>query len=75
MHPVTPARFRAPHGRLRLPGGRQVCRDAGDELGQEPPPLPFLDALEVRAALVTARRTTIAGLPRGEAAADSAIVR
>ena len=37
----------APSGRT---GGRQVFWGAGDELGQELPLLPFLDALEVRAA-------------------------
>jgi DNA-binding CsgD family transcriptional regulator/tetratricopeptide (TPR) repeat protein len=51
-------------------GGRQVFWGAGDELGQELPLLPFLDALEVRAASVNARRTTIAGLLRGEVATD-----
>ena len=48
----------------------QVFRGAGDELGQELPLLPFLDALEVRAASVNARRTAIAGLLRGEVATD-----
>jgi DNA-binding CsgD family transcriptional regulator len=51
-------------------GSCQVFRGAGDELGQELPLLPFLDALEVRAASVNARRTTIAGLLRGEVATD-----
>jgi DNA-binding CsgD family transcriptional regulator len=63
--------FHAPQGaRLRSAGGRQVFWGAGDELGQELPLLPFLDALEVRAASVNARRTTIAGLLRGEVATD-----
>src|ERR1700679_885073 len=52
------------------PGGCQVFWGAGDELGQELPLLPFLDALQVRAASVNARRTTIAGLLRGEVATD-----
>jgi DNA-binding CsgD family transcriptional regulator len=51
-------------------GSCQVFRGAGDELGQELPLLPFLDALEVRAPSVNARRTTIAGLLRGEAVTD-----
>jgi DNA-binding CsgD family transcriptional regulator/tetratricopeptide (TPR) repeat protein len=42
----------------------------GDELGQELPLLPFLDALGVRAASANARRQTIAGLLRGEVATD-----
>src|SRR6202161_1063597 len=50
--------------------GCQVFWGAGDELGQELPLLPFLDALEVRAASVNARRTTVAGLLRGEVATD-----
>jgi DNA-binding CsgD family transcriptional regulator/tetratricopeptide (TPR) repeat protein len=63
--------FHAPQGaRLGSPGGRQVFWGAGDELGQELPLLPFLDALQVRAASVNARRTTIAGLLRGEVATD-----
>jgi DNA-binding CsgD family transcriptional regulator len=63
--------FHAPPGaRLGSPGGRQVFWGAGDELGQELPLLPFLDALQVRAASVNARRTTIAGLLRGEVATD-----
>src|ERR1700733_6485352 len=51
-------------------GGCQVFWGAGDELGQELPLHPFLDALQVRAASVNARRTTIAGLLRGEVATD-----
>ena len=50
--------------------GCQVFWGAGDELGQEPPLHPFLDALRVRAASANARRTTIAGLLRGEVATD-----
>jgi DNA-binding CsgD family transcriptional regulator len=59
-----------PGGRLGSPVGHQVFWGAGDELGQELPLLPFLDALQVRAASVNARRTTIAGLLRGEVATD-----
>jgi DNA-binding CsgD family transcriptional regulator/tetratricopeptide (TPR) repeat protein len=63
--------FHAPQGaRLGSPGGHQVFWGAGDELGQELPLLPFLDALQVRAASMNARRTTIAGLLRGEVATD-----
>jgi len=51
-------------------GGRQVFWGAGDELGQELPLLPFLDALQVRAPSANARRATIAGLLRGEVATD-----
>jgi DNA-binding CsgD family transcriptional regulator len=50
--------------------GCQVFWGAGDELGQELPLHPFLDALQVRAASVNARRTTIASLLRGEVATD-----
>src|SRR5580700_739169 len=50
--------------------GCQVYWGAGDELGQELPLHPFLDALQVRATSVNARRTTIAGLLRGEVATD-----
>ena len=54
-----------------LPSGScQVFRGAGDELGQELPLLPFLDALGVRRPSANARRTTIAGLLRGEVATD-----
>ena len=52
------------------PGGCQVFWGAGDELGQELPLHPFLDALQVRAPSANARRTTIAGLLRGEVATD-----
>ena len=48
----------------------QVFWGAGDELGQELPLLPFLDALQVRAPSANARRTAIAGLLRGEVATD-----
>jgi DNA-binding CsgD family transcriptional regulator/tetratricopeptide (TPR) repeat protein len=51
-------------------GACQVFWGAGDELGQELPLSPFLDALRVRAVSVNARRTTIAGLLRGEVATD-----
>ena len=50
--------------------GCQVFWGAGDELGQELPLQPFLDALQVRAPSANARRTTIAGLLRGEVATD-----
>jgi DNA-binding CsgD family transcriptional regulator len=50
--------------------GCQVFWGAGDELGQELPLHPFLDALQVRAASVNVRRTTIAGVLRGEVATD-----
>jgi DNA-binding CsgD family transcriptional regulator len=63
--------FNAPPGaRLWSPAGHQVFWGAGDELGQELPLLPFLDALQVRVASVNARRATIAGLLRGEVATD-----
>jgi DNA-binding CsgD family transcriptional regulator len=52
------------------PGSCQVFRGAGDELGQELPLLPFLDALGVRRPSANARRATIAGLLRGEVATD-----
>ena len=51
-------------------GSCQVFRGAGDELGQELPLLPFLDALAVRRPSASARRAAIAGLLRGEIAAD-----
>jgi DNA-binding CsgD family transcriptional regulator/tetratricopeptide (TPR) repeat protein len=54
-----------------LPSGScQVFWGAGDELGQELPLSPFLDALGVRRPSANARRTTIAGLLRGEVATD-----
>jgi len=52
------------------PGSCQVFWGAGDELGQELPLLPFLDALQVRGPSANARRATIAGLLRGEVATD-----
>jgi DNA-binding CsgD family transcriptional regulator/tetratricopeptide (TPR) repeat protein len=48
----------------------QVFRGTGDELGQELPLLPFLDALKVRMPGASARRNAIAALLRGEAATD-----
>jgi DNA-binding CsgD family transcriptional regulator/tetratricopeptide (TPR) repeat protein len=54
-----------------LPSGScQVFWGAGDELGQELPLSPFLDALGVRRSSANARRTTIAGLLRGEVQTD-----
>jgi DNA-binding CsgD family transcriptional regulator len=50
--------------------GCQAFWGAGDELGQELPLLPFLDALQVRGQSANARRATIAGLLRGEVATD-----
>jgi DNA-binding CsgD family transcriptional regulator len=52
------------------PGSCQVFWGAGDELGQELPLLPFLDAMSVRRPSANARRATIAGLLRGEVATD-----
>jgi len=52
------------------PTSCQVFWGAGDELGQELPLLPFLDALQVRRPSANARRATIAGLLRGEFATD-----
>jgi len=55
----------------RLPAGScQVFWGAGDELGQELPLSPFLDALGVRRPSANARRSTIAGLLRGEVPTD-----
>jgi DNA-binding CsgD family transcriptional regulator/tetratricopeptide (TPR) repeat protein len=51
-------------------GGCQVFWGAGDELGQELPLLPFLDAFGVRAPSLNARRVTIAALLRGEVSTD-----
>ena len=51
-------------------GSCQLFWGAGDELGQELPLSPFLDALGVRRPSANARRSTIAGLLRGEVAAD-----
>src|ERR1700761_3591030 len=54
-----------------LPAGSvQVFWGAGDELGQELPLLPFLDALQVRGRSANARRTAIAGVLRGETGTD-----
>ena len=50
--------------------GCQVFWGAGDELGQELPLLPFLDALRVREPSANPRRETIVRLLRGEAGAD-----
>ena len=50
--------------------GGQVFWGAGDELGQELPLLPFLDALRVREPSANPRRDTIVRLLRGEVAAD-----
>jgi hypothetical protein len=50
--------------------GCEVFWDAGDELGQELPLLPFLDGLRVREPSANPRRYTIVRLLRGEAAAD-----
>jgi len=50
--------------------GCQVFWGAGDELGQELPLHPFLDALRVRTRSANARRTAIAGFLRGEVATD-----
>src|ERR1700733_4565555 len=62
--------FHAPSGAHHglAGGGLQVFWGAGDELGQELPLLPFLDALQVRAPSGNARRATLAGLLRGEVA-------
>jgi DNA-binding CsgD family transcriptional regulator len=51
-------------------GSCQVFWGAGDELGQELPLLPLLEALGVRQPSANVRRTTIAGLLRGEVATD-----
>ena len=74
---VRAALATAAHGFRPHAGAHQVRRKAcqvfwgaGDELGQELPLLPFLDALQVRAPSANARRTTIAGLLRGEVATD-----
>ena len=50
--------------------GCQVFWGAGDEIGQELPLHPFLDALRVRTPSANARRTAIAGFLRGEVATD-----
>src|SRR5689334_15427582 len=51
-------------------GSCQVFWGVGDELGRELPLLPFLEALQVRKPSANARRTTIAGLLRGEVTTD-----
>ena len=51
-------------------GRRRGVWGAGDELGQELPLLPFLDALRVREPSANPRRDTIVRLLRGEVAAD-----
>ncbi len=51
-------------------GSSQLFWGAGDELGQELPLSPFLDALAVRRPSANARRSTIAGLLRGEVVTD-----
>src|SRR5580693_1522396 len=57
-----------------LPSGScQVFWGTGDELGQEIPLSPFLDALGVRRPSPNARRTRIAGLLRGEVATDRGV--
>jgi DNA-binding CsgD family transcriptional regulator/tetratricopeptide (TPR) repeat protein len=48
----------------------QVFWGTGDELGQELPLLPFLDALQVRTPGASARRNAISAMLRGEAATD-----
>jgi DNA-binding CsgD family transcriptional regulator/tetratricopeptide (TPR) repeat protein len=48
----------------------QVFRGTGDELSQELPLSPFLDALRVRTASASARRNAIAALLRGESPTD-----
>jgi DNA-binding CsgD family transcriptional regulator len=55
-----------PAGGARHGRGFQVFWGTGDELGQELPLLPFLDALAVRRPSAGARRSAIAGLLRGE---------
>jgi len=69
---ATAARSVQPYAGARpaFPAGCQVFWGAGDELGQELPLHPFLDALQVRAPSANARRTAIAGLLRGEVATD-----
>src|SRR5579862_5983806 len=50
--------------------GCQVFWGSGDELGQELPLLPFLDALRVREPTTNPRRNTMARLLRGEVSTD-----
>jgi ATP/maltotriose-dependent transcriptional regulator MalT len=52
--------------------GCEAFWGTGDELGQELPLHPFLDALRIREPSASARRATIAGLLRGEIASDRA---
>src|SRR5215469_9797832 len=47
-----------------------VCWGTGDELSQELPLSPFLDALQVRTPGASARRNAISALLRGETGAD-----
>jgi hypothetical protein len=81
MHPVTSAGVLAGrddelallNGLLRglAQSTTTQCSSRASRASARPPssaPLPFLDALEARAALVNARRTTIAALLRGEVA-------
>jgi DNA-binding CsgD family transcriptional regulator len=51
-------------------GSCQVFWGTGDELDQEIPLSPFLEALAVRRPSANARRATIAGMLRGEVATD-----
>lgn len=53
-----------------IAAGCEVFWGTGDELGQELPLLPFLDALQVREASVNPRRTAIAQMLRGEGTID-----
>jgi DNA-binding CsgD family transcriptional regulator len=53
--------------------GCEVFWGTGDELGQELPLLPFLDALRVREPSASARRNTIVQLLRGEVATDRGV--
>jgi DNA-binding CsgD family transcriptional regulator/tetratricopeptide (TPR) repeat protein len=50
--------------------GCEVFWGTGDELGQELPLLPFLDAMRVREPSTSARRTAIVQLLRGEITTD-----
>lgn len=52
--------------------GCEAFWGTGDELGQELPLHPFLDALRVREPSASARRAAIMGLLRGEIASDRA---
>jgi tetratricopeptide (TPR) repeat protein len=57
-------------GMAERAGEFQVFWGVGDELGEELPLLPFLDALRVRAPSANARRSAIAALLRGEVVTD-----